>query len=338
MTSYFSSDYNAVNLLRNGGLDFVKSGASEIPFWEIKGAKLNAVPPENSYEVVVRNTQESENGAARYFRFLLSSDDPVILTQEFSDRFIQMGFVEEVGDPWHEFDVTRVPKRYDVFDCLLVRSTPVTLAFSLRVPDGRVSLKLVAVPGEGSDIESEIQSRVTTKDWIRPTRNADFGYKRIRKIQIVLTRDAGAGSTEVHVGALMMAPGVSSSLPYTGDPTADAFPENMIVMAFGAACPPGFERLDFTAPPEVGRVFPKGGEYSSLDVSGEETHDHDEARVTMNPERNWPKVEMIPADDSGTVRGDNGAVEHDHPKDSALHVPPTKDVILCKRISWNQDE
>lgn len=337
MTSYFSSDYNAVNLLRNGGLDFVKPGASEIPFWGIEGAKLNAIPPDNSYEVVVRQTQESENGAARYFRFLLSSDDPVILTQEFSDRFIQMGFVEEVGDPWYDYDRARAPHLYKTFDCLLVRSTPVTIAFSLRVPDGRVSLKLVAVPGDGSDIESEIQSRVTTKDWIRPTKNADYDYQRIRKMQIVLTRDAGAGSTEVHVGALMMAPGVSSSLPYTGDPSAEAFPENMIVMAFGSVCPPGFEKMEFTAPVEVGRIFPKGGDYSSTDVVGEETHDHADARVTMSPERNWPVNELIPAPQSGTVKGDDGSVSHEHPKEEALHVPPSKDVILCKRISWNQE-
>jgi len=348
MTSYFSSDYNAVNLLRNGGLDFVKAGSSIIPFWELDGASLNAVPPDNAFDMVVRETQEVEHGAARYFKFLLSSDDPVTLSQEFSNRFIQMGFVDALGDPWtaaaEHLETNRPPwehaleKKYATFDCLLVRGIPVTLAFSIRVPQGRASLKVAAVPGNGSDIESEIQSRISSEDWLRPSRALDFGHRRIRKLKIVLSRDPGAGSTEVHLGAFMLAVGASSSLPYTGDPMADAFPPDTVVMAFGDVCPPGFERMVFAAPPEAGRVFPKGGAYSSDTVEGTETHSHEDASVTMNPERHWSTVELIPAASSGSVIGDSGVSAHEHPKDVALHVPPTKDVILCRRISWSQGE
>lgn len=343
MTSYFSSDYNAVNLFRNGGLDFVKAGSAEIPFWDIDGARLNAVPPDNGFEIVVRQSQETEYAAARYFRFLLASDDPVVLSQEFSDRFIQMGFVEEVGeDPWgnndrleHNEPAWQEPFQYSTFDCMLIRGIPVTVALSIRVPQGRASLKIAATPGAGSDIETEVQSRITSEDWLRPAKALDYTFRRIRRLKIILFRDPGAGSTEVHIGALMLAPGVSSSLPFTGDPMADAFPENTLVFAFGDVCPPGFEKQTYAAPSEVGRVFPKGGTYVGDEPVGQETHDHADARVTMNPERNWPTVEMIPSDDDrDDGRGDDASASHEHPKESALHVPPTKDVILCKRISW----
>ena len=213
-----------------------------------------------------------------------------------------------------------------------------TIAFSLRVPQGRASLQVSATPGSGADIESEVRNRVASDDWLRATKALDFGAKRIRKMNIILSRDPGAGSTEVHLGAFMMAPGASSSLPYTGDPMADAFSEDMVVFAFGDVCPPGFEKMVFSSPPEVGRVFPKGGNYTDDTVTGVETHSHEDAQVTMNPERSWPTTELIPSDASGTGQGDDGTNAHTHPKESALHVPPTKDVILCKRVSWSQGE
>jgi len=334
-----------VNLLRNGGLDFVKVGSPVIPFWEVDGAAINATPPNNSFGVVVRETQESEIAAARYLKFSLSSDEPVILTQEFSDRFIQMGFTNEVGQAYddsqhledvaQEFDERQL--YYETHDCLLVRGSALTISLSMRVPQGRASLKIAAVPGVGDDIETEIKSRVSSEDWIRATHAVDYDYKRIRKLKIILSREPGAGSTEVHLGAFMMALGSSSSLPYTGDPMADAFPDNMIVFAFGDVCPPGFERMAFVSPPETGRIFPKGGSYVGDDVIGSETHDHGDARVTMNPARKWSTTELVPGSETSEgSKGDDGTVSHSHPKEEALHVPPTKDSILCKRISWSQ--
>jgi hypothetical protein len=131
-----------------------------------------------------------------------------------------------------------------------------------------------------------------------------------------------------------MGSGSFSDLPYTGDPMADAIPRGTIVMAFGDACPPGFAAIDLEAPSKHGRIFPKNSSSPSMEVEGSEEHDHSQAEMTMNPERGWDTEDFIPPPygQSFGAAADSGAEAHTHPLNEADHTPPSRDVILCKRL------
>jgi hypothetical protein len=92
--------------------------------------------------------------------------------------------------------------------------------------------------------------------------------------------------------------------------------------------------MEFTPPRNSGRVFPKSAASSSLELEGSESHDHSESEMTMNPDDDWPSIDTIPTPHGSSfgVTADRGDRAHTHEIDKAMHVPPTKDMILCKRL------
>jgi len=329
MTTRFSVGHNAVNLIRNGGLDFLKDTASMPPFWSVEGADFLAVPPANTLSIVSGETPDSEFGAVNYFKILLASSTPVVLSQEFEDRFIQMAFVEEMGEDFHDHDNRY---RYSVPGCQLVTGW-VSIGASFRVVRGSVSIAVRFYNDRNRAIYTDdgLYQSLSTKEWGRPAIVKNLGGAMLRSAGFVLT-SAVPGLSEIHVGAMMMASGKFSDLPYTGDPMADAIPKGAIVFAFGDACPPGFEKMSLASPPS-GRVFFKQGT-PSLAVEGDERHKHSGAEMAMNPEDDWGILSLFPTP-FGQQYGryaDDGSASHKHDLGLAKHVPPSRDVILCKRL------
>lgn len=333
MSTFFASHDNAVNLIRNGGLDFVKSTKDVPPFWSLSGAVADAIPPDNKFGLVLGEDPPSVLGAARYFKFDLYSPSKVSLYQEFENRFIQMGFVAELGDPWTDFQPERIPGKYDIWETMHLRGIEVTFAFSIRVMSGKVKVSVRAKYKGLSDGVVVLDEALGSKDWIRPSHTLDLGPKKLKGLAIELERTQARASAEVHVGAIMLAVGGVEDLPYTGDPMADAIDAGTIVFAFGEVCPPGFEKMEFEEPPLFGRVYPKSG-VPSEDLGGAESHDHSGARMEMNPEVGWATIEAIPPQrgETGNVPADEGQAKHTHPTSEVAAVPPTRDVILCKRL------
>lgn len=329
MTTRFSVGFNAVNLIRNGGLDFLKDTASMPPFWGVEGADFLAVPPANTLSIVSGETPDSEFGAVNYFKILLASSTPAVLSQEFEERFIQMAFAEELGEGPRGLN----RYRYEVPGCQLIAGW-VSVGLSVRVLRGSVSIaaRLFTDSNRQTYEDVGLYQSLSTKEWGRPTIVKDLGMKMLRKIGLVFT-SMTPGLSEIHVGAVMMASGKFSDLPYTGDPMADAIPKGAIVFAFGDACPPGFEKMSLTPVPESGRIFFKQGT-PSLAVEGDERHNHSGASMTMNPEDDWAILSLVPTS-FGSSYGryaDDGSEAHQHTLGLAKHVPPTRDVILCKRL------
>jgi hypothetical protein len=344
-TSRFASAYNAVNLLRNGGLDFVKDASTTPAFWTVEGAKAGVVPPDNSFSIVTGEDPQVEVGAARYFKVVLSNTTPVVIAQEFLDRFIQMAFDEEFGQFQHN-DYTSNDSRLDIqyksLGCQHISGIPVSVSFSMRVVKGSSGAK---VRMENGDLQNGV---TRTSDTVATIANASNEWQRftvvinptqymVKRLGIVLEKSSAvSGLAEVHVGAFQMSVGSIGDLPYTGDPMADAIPKNTIVFAFGDICPAGFEKLSFAAPRITGRVFFKDSKPMSLEVEGDEKHDHSGSEMTMNPEENWEKIFLVPTypsepENKGIV-ADSAVETHKHPLTKGLHVPSTRDVILCKRV------
>lgn len=337
MRSRFLDAYNAVNILRNGGLDFDAVSGDAPPFWEIENASVGAVPPKNSFSVVKGETPESEIGAANYLRFVLVSDDVVELKYDFRERF-QDTTAGKIAPPWwqsRDVPQTRIPEGYNVLESQLIRGIDVTVAFSVRAKQGsvRVELEFDYSPNPPVKDTVVVYDALASSEWVRPSTVVHVGSRRVNYLSIKIKR-ASSGSADVHVGCLAMAKGSFFDLPYTGDPAAEAIPKGAIVMAFGNACPPGYQKMSFASPPKFGRIFPMTSATPSDDISGSEEHDHSEATMTMNPENDWPVIELVPTphDQSYGVRADDGSEVHQHGIVKADNVPPSKDVILCKRL------
>jgi len=329
----YTDVYNTVNLVRNGGLDFLKSLNEIPPFWKMQGAEPNAIPPVNSFSIVTGHVPESENGAARYFRFVLSSSSPVILQQEFIDINPQMTFCPMGSYPWQTYGDRLSNDRYPIYEYTLIRGIEISIAASIRVVKGSAKISLSNRFKAANEEEIEVYAALASKDWVRPSTVVDLRGRMLKTLGIKMERIGMGDVAEIHVGAVTMITGSTSDVPYVGDPMADAIPKGAIVFMFGDACPPGFDLVELPAPAKHGRIFPREGA-PSLDVGGDETHVHDTAEMVMSPEDGWLTLDLIPTpfgQNYGTP-ADSGEDVHTHDMGSGDHVPPSKDVILCKRL------
>jgi hypothetical protein len=336
MRSRFLDTYNLVNMLRNGGLDFDLASDGSLPFWEIVNASPGAQPPENAYTIVKGEVPDSELGAPNYLRFALVSDRVVEIKYDMRLRY-QERVYGKTTPPWiQQIDVhdSTIPEQYLSLESQLIRGSNVTLSFSAKVPQGgaRVSLLFDFEPNAPVQDEIDIYDSLESKEWVRPASIAELGGRRLNYFSIRIERTS-AGAAEVHLGSISMARGSVSSLPYTGDPGAEGIPKGAIIFAFGGFCPPGYEKMSFTAPKRSGRIFPMSSDETALDTQGEETHNHSDAEMTMNPEIDWPKKKLLPRSETGhDTPADSSEESHKHAIEKAVHVPPSKDVILCKRL------
>lgn len=328
----FSDSYNTVNLLRNGGLDFVKSSGVAPPFWDIEGADGLASPPNNSFEIVTGQVPDTEIGAANYFKLVLSSSSEVKIVQEFSDPYIQMAFAQVGGAPWEPSDLSA--EDYPIHEERLLRGVEITFSASFKVVKGAVKVSLLPTYKGLSSSSVVIYPALASASWLRPSVPIDLEAKKVKTIDILFQRTGETDLAEIHFGSISLVLGSIASVPFCGDPMADAIPKGAIVFVVGDACPPGFEALSFTPPRISGRVFPKSAVSSDVDAEGSETHDHQDTEMTMNPDEGWSVLELVPTpyNRSFGVTADKGDKSHLHKIDRALHVPPSKDVVLCKRL------
>lgn len=340
MMTRFASAYNAINLIRNGGLDFLKDTVTVPPYWEILNATGGGVPPINAFSIVLGEDPKSEAGAANFFRFVLSNTEEVVLRQEFIERFIQPGFIEELGVGWNQAKWGRQGSGHDRLDpdpitigCQAIYNTPVTVSMSIRIKRGAAKVALRAQLAYTTNvIDVVVYDAQISEEWLRPSALLSLGANQIKSLSVVLSKIDVTGLCEIDVGAIQMSVGDLGDLPYTGDPAAEAVPKGAIVLAYGVVCPPGYEKMAFTPPAVSGRIFFKGGAPLAT-PEGEEKHNHT-ATQTMNPELDWPTRDVIPAPfgEAYGVTPDNADESHQHNTGEAVHVPPTRDVIFCKRL------
>ena len=349
MTTRFASAYNAINLIRNGGLDFLKDSVSTPPYWEVVNATGGGVPPANSFTIIQGEDPVVEEGAANHFRFILANTEEVLLRQEFIERFIQPSFAKDIDAQYSGRDRTPTDWTQEAWNkaalgnrltpspvtsgCHTICSTLLTISMSLRIKRGAAKIILRAQPAYTTNvIDVVVYASQISEGWLRPSTLIDLRRMQLKSLSIVLVKIDRAGLCEIDVGAVQMSVGDLGDLPYTGDPAADAIPKGAIVFAIGMNCPTGYEKISFTPPKIAGRIFFKGGT-PSMTMEGEETHDH-ETDQTMSPDMDWPTRDVIPTPfgESYGLTPDNAKASHEHEMGQAAHVPPTRDVILCKRL------
>jgi hypothetical protein len=333
--------YNAINLVRNGGLDMV--GAEFPPFWSLAGADFGEGAGINFVTVEQGKTPDSPRGAANYFRIRLMSPDPASLDHEFARRFVQPAFVSGLGtaynsDPTSYGDYhldNRSPSGYgSLSEVQLIRGVELTLSASLLVSFGRakISFRLNFDNRRREYDEKIIYPSLGVAGWVRPSVVFAPDRRPVQSLSIRVER-AGTDISEIRVGDVMLAAGSYKDLPYTGDPFADAVPKGTIVFAFGNSCPPGFEKLSLEGMPSKGRAFLKNAASTSLVVEGEETHSHESAKTEMYPLKDWRRTGVSPGEGEGNDDpGDDALKVHTHKLEPASHVPPSRDVILCRRL------
>lgn len=337
------NEYNAINLVRNGGLDAVGTGIP--PFWSLTGASFGEEAGTNFATVKQGETPDSSRGAANYFRTKVRSADPISIDHEFALRFIQPAFATDPGlrhgDENTSFenyflDDDRIPcdGYRSITEIQLVRGVELTLSFSVRVVFGKakISARLNYDDRKLEYEEKTLYAALGISGWSRPSVVFKANNRPVRSLSIRIER-SGTDLSEVHFGDVMLAAGAYKDLPYTGDPFADSIPKGAIVFAFGTVCPPGFEKVSMATMPSLGRACLKNAASSTLEVEGEETHSHDSAKMEMYPKTNWSKIICNPGrEDEWVYPGDDASKAHTHKLEAAIHVPPTRDVLLCRRL------
>lgn len=325
--------FSAINLVRNGGLDFLGEASEVPPFWELVGAEMLASEDSSAVQIVTGEAPDSVNGAANYFKISVVSDELVELKYNFTDRFIQMGFVALIGDTPDQYQLERLPERYNSYETQLLRGIEVSSSFSIRTTSRPAKISIVYRFRGATPEVILVDDSFRSLGWQRPTRVIDLNDRVLESVAIRIEK-IGSQLAEIHVGSIMTSVGAYSDLPFTGDPMADAIPKDAIMFAFGDSCPQGFEKVEISNAPGGGRTFPKNASGGSLTAEGSERHDHTDAEMTMWTEVLWPTVDLIPPPRgvSNNVPADNASTAHSHEMSSANHVPPSKDVILCRRL------
>jgi hypothetical protein len=346
----FAEAYNAINLARNGGLDFYN--ASMPPFWELEGAPFGT-GSDNLCTVVTGDTPDSEQGAARYFKLRLAAPGPVALVQEVARRFVQPAFTSEFGlrhtqmkdvpgfkpvpNDWH-LDNARAPAGYEyLLEAQLISDCEISLCFSVRVVTGKAKISARFKMSATQTEEVVVYPALESGAWVRPVVIRDLSAKTLQSFAIIAEKLSSVGLAEVHVGCVMLINGAYAVVPYTGDPMADAIPPGTMVFAVGDSCPLGFEKVVLTNMPERSRAYLKNAASTDLVVEGDGKHSHSDALVKMEPEVNW--VHQLTnlgrgAQGESTLfyPADDGGPPHTHPLSEAESTPPTRDIIMCRRI------
>ncbi len=336
MRSRFLDVYNTLNLLKNGGLDFDAPAGEHPPYWDVVNAAQGAIPPDNSYTIAKGQTPESELGAANYLDFALVSDKITELNYDFRERFQEQS-AGKITPPWiHDNRDNPIQGGYKCVESHLIHGMDVTVGFSVRAVQGEVKVYVVFnyAPNPPEEDEVVLYEALASKEWVRPSAVIHVAGRRLAYISIRIQR-VSSGAAQLQIGSFSLVRGALSSLPYTGDLAAEATPKGAIIFSFGKYCPPGYEKMVFESPPRMGRVFPvnmKPGDEPV--VEGTEIHNHSDSDMTMNPELDWPKLGLVPTPHGSSygVRADDADESHQHEVTQAIHVPPTKDVILCKRL------
>lgn len=342
MRSRALSSYNVINLIKNGGLAMSALIGEAPPFWAVTGAKYGASPTSNRFNTVTGHTPESANGASRYIEFGLSSDDEVFLTYEFYEKFQTESAgrsvppaVVDCPSPVHYLE-DEWKRYYEVGETQIVRGNPITFSFSAKVTAGSVEVvtRFSIDPDEVGYVDYTQYASLASEDWVRPAQTHNLGNYRLNKVQIKMKRTR-PGTSRIQLGNFMLGAGGHSVLPFTGDMLADTFAKGTIIFAVGEYCPAGFEKMSFTSPEKMGRIFVKSAAGSELEEGGEETHTHEDA-MTMNPVLDWDTFDLQPPAPASSVTDPvpsaDGRVPHTHPLGTAYHIPPSKDVILCRRL------
>lgn len=350
MRTKFAEAYNAINLARNGGLDFYNS--SMPPFWELEGAPFGT-GSDNLCTVVTGETPDSEQGAARYFKLRLVAPGPVSLVQEVARRFVQPAFATAFGlrypamkdvvgfkpvpNDWR-LDNARAPAGYEwLVDAHLIGDCEISLCFSVRVTAGKAKISARFKMSATQTEEVVVYPALESGAWVRPVVMRDLSAKTLGAFSIVAEKHPSVGLAEVHIGCVMLINGSYAVVPYTGDPMAEAIPPGTMVFAVGDSCPAGFEKVVLTNMPERSRAYLKNSASSDLVVEGNGKHNHADAIVKMEPETDW--VHQLTnygrgAQGESTLfyPADDGGPPHTHPLSEAETTPPTRDIIMCRRI------
>lgn len=335
ISRYLGDAFSIPNLFRNGGLDFQDDVSPFPAFYAVSGAEKNAVTLENSWAQVFGEIPTQAGGPANYFRLTLPQPDAISLTQNFADANASFD---------HAVPVTSGTSQIQPYDYLSVEPNLLyqgkfTLSFAIRVPQGEITLgvayQTANVSGSMDSEYLELDPLFSSTVWRRYSGVIDVGTNKLIAIGVQAQRRGTAQAVETHVGNIMLAAGAYDSLPYTGDPAAQAFPRGAIIMTLGLTCPPGFV--------EVGNTerYPRNGVPG--ETGGSSKHEH-ELEQLMYPQSSWPRRSLLDSGDAVGIPGmsdwdeskGDTAVGHEHPieDDSGDNntEPNFRGYLFCRRV------
>lgn len=232
MSTSLGNAYNALNLFYSG--TFALRDGDEPAVWELSGFGNTAA---SSYELLDRGLE-----------VVLGSRVSVVMTQNFSRVTAPFDFTLPLAGgslpqlaPGYQTQVGRpLPLEVDM-----------TLSFDVIVESGRPGFRVLYrteqvgssdAPSQyyGSDEYERASEGSSTRINLPFRVAADATSQVLADVGIEMQSDTAA---KFVVDRLMLAPGSYASLPYTGDPFTQVFPEGCIVMTVGQACPTGFKEL-----------------------------------------------------------------------------------------------
>lgn len=362
MRSFRPADTRSlVNLLRNGGLDYIeqKDGYLLPHFWDLTNLvpRSEAAESKSSYEIITGETPPV-GGLVDYWKLLLLDGRESQLSQSLLSAAV------------FDFPTPLAPNsvRQEVaggylsrHERLIYRTRPLSLGLSLRVVRGSVDVTVRVADETGSlaadaVLVSRADASFTGRRWRRlavsftPTASPAV-------VSIVLRRATGSDLAEVHVGNVQMVLGAYADVPYTGDPSVSAIPSGAVIMTMGDACPPGFTELTdengaqvpeaWTAADPAAEVRRGNFPYHSADQSatdGEPTHNADEPHFTLvnddvialesfssklaSSTNTYNATVRCPADEPN----EDGAADHQHGLTAGGSVPVNRPLRFCRRL------
>lgn len=348
MSTSLGNAYNALNLFYSG--TFALRDGDEPAVWELSGFGNTAA---SSYELLDRGLE-----------VVLGSGAPVAMTQNFSRVTAPFDFTLPLAGGV-------LPHMATGYQTPVGRPIPLgvamTMSFDVTVESGRPGFRVVYTT-DGPTLSGPVLNQYASEEYVRVSEGTTTRVSlpvRFGRVPLnlgVLT-DAGVemqsdtASTFV-IDRLMLAAGDYTSLPYTGDPFTQVFPEGCIVMTVGQACPTGFKELgdgDKPAPASWDKGEPgiraRLGNYprSGTDFAGAPVHAPDSSQVQPGSEdtaeyegpdgRLFQEYANTEDNDSGpyvfTINTQNPDVDksetHQHDIGPAKTRPLSIGLLFCER-------
>ncbi len=365
MRSFRPADTRAlVNLLRNGGLDYLeqKDGYLLPHFWDLTNLvpRAQSAESKSSYEIIT-GAEPDPGGLVDYWKLLLLDAKESQLSQSFlSDAVFDFPTPLAPGSVRQEVAGGYLSR----YERLIYRTRPMSLGVSLRVVRGTVDVTVRVADENGrlaadAVLVSRADASFTGRRWRRlavsftPTASP-------ARVVIVLKRSAGSDLTEVHLGNVQLVLGAYGEVPYTGDPSVSAIPRGAVVLSMGDACPPGFVRLEepegqsalaaWKAVDPAAAVRSGNFPYQSADqaaLDGEPTHNVEDPHFSLVNDQTIAFesfASRLGSATTGTISynpnvrcpadepNENGTADHQHGLAAGGSIPVNRSFLFCRRL------
>lgn len=338
MIKSFATSHQLINLINNGAFEYK---GSKLHFWELSGVDATFT---NKYQITT--------SGKTFASFSLMQDTPVSLYQSVGsgDRLV-LDFLQVDSLGQYVLDRESVYGGYKTLEAkTLPHGTEYTLAFSVRVPEGSVTITpyLTDLLSETSTssmtvtYEGGVAASSKTLSSVKVWRRLSFKFtasKSLYQVGLTLQRASSDKNATVEITDISLVTGMYDEAPYTGDTLSRVLPRDCVVLVMGDSCPEGFEAITNSAFVRSANDAGESTHHPDIQTTPDRSltidfEGYDSESYVLNTLSTYQTKDLYGAEVNPPVDvpDEKGVASHTHKLDSAGSLPVAISYRMCRKV------